>query len=906
METGCNIATVRKCELMRRGEIERDDDFLTGTLVGSETVDDTTVAGMRTRMKEGLEWSSDDYAEIFFRLVCVLRDVEALLKEDEQEEDMDREEKVGNDTTRLLIKNAAMLGYVVMHKRDAYVDVSDPDEVLTANTSFGGADDDHAGRLCYPVFITRGGRYCLAQSIKKMRGTSMPVQVRGMYLSQSVVGRNVEVYHPDGWPRSTKVCVTEPEESQESEDSKKKRLLLEQIAVSLVEWEKVSKALLEKAKERAEVWNSLLTDIKKEANNLKGTVLRNWESSPLDIESMESDLQKARDHKQNLGARLSNMVVPDDLADLEKKFDAATSAVKKDLTEDEQRIQIRTNVDDARAMFTHVNNAGSILESICKKIKNGDTVRSALSLLQKLVDDFEKLMKEYKKVAESTDWVWKSDEITSILSVIRAHEIKENQLSIDSEKSTFEATLFDVYIKEITSNAKYSFLTDTPVRDLVHLVSEFFRVANNGIKERNKILQDITRGLSNLQNYLIEKWTLFKQRDKDTIDTMVSDLADANANLEQIQEQIRLHTLGVDSITSRLGNEVSAKLSELLIAYSPAASLYTWNGVISNIKQKENEVCTAVFNYQNLINDVESLKKAYENAIPAASPNVKNLIDSVTKQEITTSEMSISEYVKQSEKMTKSIPEELRKVMTEAQTPQKGDEVVNVESIPKENDRVRISDIPVTQQNHILVAVQVSGSVFRILRFISSRGTKYKDQLQKEEKKNIERYKQTGKYDASPSRDEKNDLLQKDADDYEKCVKKAKDFLVERQIESNIASIASTVKWRLSEGSTPYLDYDGERKLQLVVVPDILIPKQKEYTPDVADMRRDGIWLYHYDHTQNKKSSCRKCAVCDAPQADKGNPKSAGLIVRYDVSDKSLIKGLASRFCWHPRAKCKT
>jgi len=396
---------------------------------------------------------------------------------------------------------------------------------------------------------------------------------------------------------------------------------------------------------------------------------------------------------------------------------------------------------------------------------------------------------------------------------------------------------------------------------------------------------------------MITKWAKFNKRDQLAIGTMVSDLAEANNELAEIKEKIETqekHAVLVVKFLNKVGERPRAMC----------------NVVIDKIKNAYEAVYEAVLKYGTLIDTFARLKKAYEKVIPTASSQVTALINSVTKQKITTSEMSIGgdvvTYGNESANLTKSIPYELLTVMTEARNPKKEDEAAAVEANPPENDRVRISDIPVTQQNYSLVAVQVSGNVFRILRFISSRGTtKYKDQLQEEEENNIERYKQTGTYNDRAENYKKLELLKDDDDNYEECVEAGKAFLAEKQIESNITSIASTVKWRFSDGSKPsthFLDYDGERKLQLVVVPTSVIQASKEEYKGVADMRRDGIWLYGED----KKNECPKCAVCDAHQEDKNKPKSAGLIVGYDESDNDLIKGLATRFCWHPKKKCKT
>ncbi len=866
VEPGCNIATARKCALMLRGEIERDEDFLTGTLVGSETIDDTTVIEMRTKMREGHEWSSEDYAVIFFRLVCVLRDAEALLKEDDEEE-----VKVRDDTERIrtAIKNAAMLGYVVMRNRVPY-DVSDPEEVLTADTSFGAGDADGATRkVCYPVFITRGGRYCLAQSIKKMRG--MPVHVRGMYLSQSVVGRNIDLYHPDGWARSTKACVTETEVAGSDKDRPLNKLIST--------WEAADNELVDKAEIRIKPLRTILLDIKTEAASLK-QLLSGW--SFFDTESM----------KQKNAEKLSVAVLKIDEIALK------VEAKKKDLGAANAELVGLTNIARGALMIVgkqrdvriHEPFVGNLFIAYGDMMDVADRAAQSLLRLRKIaydvksindpkemvlsakdrtrLDQLNKKMHDLKITDEPNDT---NDTVDGLLEIYKdpsSLDLIQGQEAAQEASHDLNSKAYEIIhsFKSILENMKIVASSVKQILSGWHFSDPEIRKSQNTQKmsEARKQTYDIGERLNDLSDL-----SRLKERVDVTLNAIIhGKLVDSKNVLNHKRNMLMIYNAAHSKI--KVLNAALSILSKLIAIASELEGIMKQNIVQLGNTEKGN---------------LESLmKKIHDLGIINETKNQR-------------AEINQNEYNRTRDELMRSL---------RPYADQKAVDML-LEANPKRNDRVRISDIPVSQQNYSLVAVQVSGNVFRILRFISSRGTKYEHQLQEEEKNTIGRYKQTGVYNAQnldrAENGKKLQILKRDDKDYEECVKAAKTFLAQKQIESNIESIASTVKWRFSDESKPsthFLDYDGERKLQLVVVPTSVIQATKAEYKGVADMRRDGIWLYGED----EKSECPKCAVCDSRQEDKGKRKSAGLIVGYDESDKDLIKGLATRFCWHPQKKC--
>ncbi|NDC40760.1 MAG: hypothetical protein EBZ77_04285 [Chitinophagia bacterium] len=258
----------------------------------------------------------------------------------------------------------------------------------------------------------------------------------------------------------------------------------------------------------------------------------------------------------------------------------------------------------------------------------------------------------------------------------------------------------------------------------------------------------------------------------------------------------------------------------------------------------------------------------------------------------------------------------------------------------------------VPQGADMVVAVQVSGELFRIVHFTRGKQEENQSKREKEKREKEEeeaeaaakrKYEDT-KYakerrkgeDGKPKHAEHKDVvaLNADYDDYLECVSAAKKYIRECGIV-NATRTWSSVAWMLTKGpcneargadetgKTERVDETddadeaaraGEESmansfealedpggLELVLVPlsvfGHLYEKEKAETKytDTMEIYPNGIWVTPDDPNKSGETRCTTCAACEKDHAK--NKGKSGLSVRYCKDERNVIRGLAKRFC---------
>jgi hypothetical protein len=249
----------------------------------------------------------------------------------------------------------------------------------------------------------------------------------------------------------------------------------------------------------------------------------------------------------------------------------------------------------------------------------------------------------------------------------------------------------------------------------------------------------------------------------------------------------------------------------------------------------------------------------------------------------------------------------------------------------------------VPQGTDMVVAVQVSGELFRIVHFTRGKQdesqrkrAKEKREEEEEEEEEVKRKYKDTKYakerrtgkDNTQKNEENEKALEADYDDYLECVSAAKKYIRECGIV-NATRTWSSVAWMLTKG--PCNDASGAGKaeraggagntadeassassfgaledpggLELVLVPLSVFghlyekgeTAEEKYT-DTMEIYPNGIWVSPPDDTGVKaEKSCTTCAAREKEHAK--NKGKSGLFVRYSEDKRNVIKGLAKRFC---------
>lgn len=270
-----------------------------------------------------------------------------------------------------------------------------------------------------------------------------------------------------------------------------------------------------------------------------------------------------------------------------------------------------------------------------------------------------------------------------------------------------------------------------------------------------------------------------------------------------------------------------------------------------------------------------------------------------------------------------------------------------VDTESKKELALESAEINVPQGADMRVAVQVSGEVFRVLHFTRSekdernsqkneeKAQKEKAQKEEEEDKEATReYKKTSEENATDAQRSKQ--LDADAEDYKECVRAARKYLEECGIVNDTTESWSSVGWRLTrpertertgrpefgsnarherpegpkrpEGrkkkGSEFGGLEGAGKLELVLVPLSAFPNQTDQNgyDGTAEIRTDAVWIIEGEKT-NPKKDCPRCAVCNQTNTGalhKTKTAKEGLFVMYNKAQEGVIKGLATRFCFHP------
>jgi hypothetical protein len=240
----------------------------------------------------------------------------------------------------------------------------------------------------------------------------------------------------------------------------------------------------------------------------------------------------------------------------------------------------------------------------------------------------------------------------------------------------------------------------------------------------------------------------------------------------------------------------------------------------------------------------------------------------------------------------------------------------------------------------MVVAVQVSGELFRIVHFTSGKQEESKWEKEKREKEEEaeeavkrkysdttyakERRKEKG--GKQKSEDHKDVVaLDADYDDYLECVSAAKKYIRECGIV-NATRTWSSVAWMLTKG--PCNDASGAGTSALSALSDeqsmansfgaledpgglelVLVPlsvfghlyenktagtAEEKYTGKM-EIYPNGIWVSPDAPVVKGEKGCTKCAACEKDHAK--NTGKSGLFVRYSEDKRNVIRGLAKRFC---------
>ena len=259
-------------------------------------------------------------------------------------------------------------------------------------------------------------------------------------------------------------------------------------------------------------------------------------------------------------------------------------------------------------------------------------------------------------------------------------------------------------------------------------------------------------------------------------------------------------------------------------------------------------------------------------------------------------------------------------------------------------DEPDLNRTQVPQDADMCVAVQVSGELFRIVHLTrdvetqrekkakreeeegeEAKKAKKTKRAQKEEKAEKAEEGEIKKYDdAGYAKQMKEDKdgdkhkvrLDADYNDYKECVSAARKYLEETCIVNDTTESWSSAAWRLTKGcreeasgtggssgtsgSANFGELEASDRLELVLVPRNLFGHVygKGHEPTYegkAEISKDGIWIYE---ANGRGKVCPKCAVCENSE-HKRKKNASGLFVLYNKSDKNLIRGLSSRFCFH-------